>query len=136
MPLFLNHSKIKILEKLGFTPIFKDFILIIICRRPESNRYGRLVPQDFKSCASASSATPANIYNKTTTVNRGFLLLATRKGFEPSTSAVTGRRSNQLSHRALQIRSFHAMESPHYIQWTFRDSNPGPIGYEPIALTS
>ena len=29
------------------------------CRRPESNRYGRLVPQDFKSCASASSATPA-----------------------------------------------------------------------------
>ena len=30
------------------------------CRRPESNRYGRLVPQDFKSCASASSATPAS----------------------------------------------------------------------------
>ena len=28
--------------------------------------------------------------------------LATRKGFEPSTSAVTGRRSNQLSHRALK----------------------------------
>ena len=26
---------------------------------------------------------------------------ATRKGFEPSTSAVTGRRSNQLSHRAI-----------------------------------
>ena len=29
------------------------------CRRPESNRHGRLVPQDFKSCASASSATAA-----------------------------------------------------------------------------
>ncbi len=29
------------------------------CWRPESNRYGRLVPQDFKSCASACSATPA-----------------------------------------------------------------------------
>ena len=29
------------------------------CRQPESNRYGRLVPQDFKSCASASSAMPA-----------------------------------------------------------------------------
>ena len=42
-------------------------------------------------------------------------------GFEPTTSAVTGRRSNQLSHRA---------------KWMFRDSNPGPIGYEPIALTS
>ena len=34
-------------------------LTIIYCRRPESNRYGRLVPQDFKSCASASSATPA-----------------------------------------------------------------------------
>ena len=31
------------------------------CRRPESNRYERLVPQDFKSCASASSATAAYI---------------------------------------------------------------------------
>ena len=29
------------------------------CRGPESNRYGDLSPQDFKSCASASSATPA-----------------------------------------------------------------------------
>ncbi len=29
------------------------------CRRPESNRYDRFGPQDFKSCASASSATPA-----------------------------------------------------------------------------
>ena len=31
------------------------------CRRPESNRHGRLVPQDFKSCASASSATAASM---------------------------------------------------------------------------
>ena len=30
------------------------------CRRPESNRYGGLTPQDFKSCASAGSATPAH----------------------------------------------------------------------------
>ncbi len=30
------------------------------CRGPESNRYGSLLPQDFKSCASASSATPAS----------------------------------------------------------------------------
>ena len=36
-----------------------DIIVLFYCRRPESNRYGRLVPQDFKSCASASSATPA-----------------------------------------------------------------------------
>ena len=25
---------------------------------------------------------------------------------------------------------------PNYNEWTFRDSNPGPIGYEPTALTS
>ena len=36
-----------------------SYIHMFECRRPESNRYGRLVPQDFKSCASASSATPA-----------------------------------------------------------------------------
>ena len=30
-----------------------------LCRGPESNRYGYHYPQDFKSCASASSATPA-----------------------------------------------------------------------------
>ena len=29
------------------------------CRRSESNRYGKLIPQDFKSWASASSATAA-----------------------------------------------------------------------------
>ena len=29
------------------------------------------------------------------------LIQATRKGLEPSTSTVTGRRSNQLSHRAI-----------------------------------
>ena len=30
---------------------------------------------------------------------------ATRMGFEPTTSAVTGRRSNQLSHRARHIQN-------------------------------
>ncbi len=30
------------------------------CRGPESNRYGGHPPQDFKSCASAYSATPAS----------------------------------------------------------------------------
>src|SRR5699024_5291853 len=33
----------------------------IWCREPESNRYGNYLPQDFKSCASANSATPANM---------------------------------------------------------------------------
>ena len=37
------------------------------CRRPESNRYGKLIPRDFKSRASANSATPANQLLYTTT---------------------------------------------------------------------
>jgi hypothetical protein len=44
------------------------------------------------------------------------------KGLEPLTPCVQGRCSPRLSYTP--------------IWWTFRDSNPGPIGYEPIALTS
>ena len=40
------------------------------CRRPESNRHGRLVPQDFKSCASASSATAAYKMNRDNLLSR------------------------------------------------------------------
>ena len=47
-------------------------------------------------------------------------------GLEPTTSAVTGRRSNQLSHWAIHTEN----------KWTFGDSNPGPTGYEPVALTN
>ena len=57
------------------------------------------------------------------------MIAATRMGFEPTTSAVTGRRSNQLSHRAI-------MNTYQVCKWTFGDSNPGPTGYEPVALTN
>ena len=46
------------------------------CRGSESNRYGVLPPQDFKSCASASSATPA-------------FFMALRVGLEPTTYRLT-----------------------------------------------
>ena len=87
--------------------------------------------------------------------------LATRKGLEPSTSGVTGRRSNQLNYRAnlqyisngkpskfngrgRRIRTlgtrfwrpmlYQLSYTP--VWWAFRDSNPGPTGYEPAALTN
>ena len=39
-------------------------------------------------------------------------------GFEPTTSAVTGRRSNQLSHRAIQV--FNIPSKPHIELLIFR----------------
>ena len=50
--------------------------------------------------------------------------MATLRGLEPLTSAVTGRRSNQTE---LQSQTKW---------WTFTDLNRGPTGYEPAALTN
>jgi hypothetical protein len=36
-------------------------LIILVCRRPDLNWYGSHLPQDFKSCASADSATPASV---------------------------------------------------------------------------
>ena len=36
--------------------------------------------------------------------------MATRKGFEPSTSGVTGRRSNQLNYPAIEKNNFKLFE--------------------------
>ncbi len=60
----------------------------------------------------------------------------TQTGLEPVTSAVTGRRSNQLSHWAMELVNIKGplFVGPH--KWTFGDSNPGPTGYEPVALTN
>ena len=115
------------------------------CRRPESNRYGYHYPRDFKSRASASSATAAFIQHLIVIngTNRArtydpllvrqmlsqlsydpkmfhlftlfrdrlshqirkrlikYSMSTTQKRLELSTSAVTGRRSNQLSHWAV-----------------------------------
>ena len=151
-----------------------DYVVVLLaftikkwCRGPESNRYGDHSPRDFKSLASASSATPAKSGGDTQnrTGDKGFADLcltawlcrlnwsgkrdsnsrpppwqggalplsyfringasaqnrtvdtrifspllyqlsyrgkmATRMGLEPTTSAVTGRHSNQLNHRAI-----------------------------------
>ena len=69
----------------------------------------RLLPRDFKSLASANSAMPAKLTpdKKISTVLQTMPLVSsfhngkkktTQIGLEPTTSAVTGRRSNQLSH--------------------------------------
>ncbi len=60
--------------------------------------------------------------------------MATRRGLEPLTSSVTGWRTNQLYYRAIVSYLPTGISSREW--WAFRDSNPGPTGYEPAALTN
>ena len=52
--------------------------------------------------------------------------MATRKGLEPSTSGVTGRRSNQLNYRAIFISEYHKQIALYY-------AVAGAEGIEPSA---
>ena len=66
-----------------------------------------------------------SVLNEAASLSLPHLFLATRRGLEPLTSSVTGWRTNQLYYRAILL----------CLWWAFTDSNRGPIGYEPTALT-
>ena len=55
----------------------KGQVIFYWCRGPESNRYGYLYPRDFKSRASASSATSAEGMEATPGIEPGIKVLQT-----------------------------------------------------------
>ena len=77
------------------------------CLRSESNQRH----EDFQS-----SALPTELQRQ----------MATRKGLEPSTSGVTGRRSNQLNYRAIFVSEYHKQIALYY-------AVAGAEGIEPSA---
>ena len=59
--------------------------------------------------------------------------MATRKGLEPSTSGVTGRRSNQLNYRAIHLYIENSFCCNSYWQGQ-KESNPRHAVLETAAL--
>ena len=117
------------------------------CRRPESNRYGYRYPRDFKSRASASSATAA----KWDLQGSNLWPSACKADALPAElRSQVILFSSFLSHKKWRPRwdsnprpppwqggaLTNWATGPKYLKWTFGDSNPGPTGYEPVALTN
>ena len=85
------------------------------CLRSESNQRH----EDFQS-----SALPTELQRH---------IMATRKGLEPSTSGVTGRRSNQLNYRAIHFYIENGLLRNSYWQGQ-KESNPRHAVLETAAL--
>ena len=85
-----------------------------------------IVPATASQRLAGSSCRPSQIVRRSAekeALRRGLLFLRVA-GLEPA------------RHRCRRILSPLRLPIPPYPRWTFRDSNPGPIGYEPTALTN
>ena len=122
------YPKVKLAKSKGGMPKAHQHSVLIVnkidsltwCLEAESNHRH----EDFQSSALPTELSRQVRQRVSKLVLCANTKMATLKGFEPTTSAVTGRRSNQLSYRAKQN------------WWTFTDLNRGPTGYEPVALTN
>ena len=99
-------------------PIYSAFSGILLTAGSRTRTGTDVTPRDFKSLASANFAMPAQLLKE-----RAGLLPSptTLKGLEPSTSAVTGRRTNQLYHRAVF--------STHPQNRTYKSNSTGQAGH-------